>query len=186
ELYKTNACSELYNLIPHFTIDTESASCKHDGKWLGDPNPLNTNFFTEFFNLHQKAFSKMDVSTSDLLLYHLKKAENIPMGKPLGGFIRDYWVASCYDWHRPYPIRNNLSFDEIKKSLAATHETIFLTLIEDNINHFESEIKSILLTTMPMDLIKIIYSYGHSPLDIIAKIISIVKTDILKYGKLIE
>ncbi|AYV83676.1 MAG: hypothetical protein Hyperionvirus10_12 [Hyperionvirus sp.] len=180
ELQTVKSCNELYDLIPHFTIDRLDTLCNHDSRWLKDQSD---DFLNEFaYYQEQRTRIIIDPEATKKLLSQLKQAEFFSIGLTMGKFIRYYWLNAYYDWY-PYFTPRYLSFDEIKESLIKSPETNFLTIIQGNIYRFEREIKSV-LRKLPIDLIKIIYSYGYSPTDTFAKIISTIQIDILKYGKL--
>ncbi|AYV82774.1 MAG: hypothetical protein Hyperionvirus2_142 [Hyperionvirus sp.] len=164
---------ELHDLIPHISISMV-ISCEHILSECA-----NTKEFFRDFQGYQRG---RDYGTDMLSLLH--KMSNISIGESLAITIADYWVNGWYDWYKLPTKQFNRTFDEIKQSLRDTYETNFLTRIQGNIYRFENEIKSI-LSDMPLDLIKIIYSYGYSATDIFGKILSIVQIDILKYGEIL-
>jgi len=171
---KSISYSEAQDLIPHITLD-KIKGCEHIL-----PEDLSTiNFFSSF--QHYQRFRLGDEKN---LLSNLKLMSNISSGTHMAHFIADYWGNGCYNWYKSIDKQFNRTFIEIKESLRETPETNFLTMIQGNISRFEKEIKSI-LSGMPIDLIKIIYSYGYSAADIMGKIISVVQCDILKYGAII-
>ncbi|AYV80759.1 MAG: hypothetical protein Harvfovirus6_9 [Harvfovirus sp.] len=168
--------NDYLKLIPHLIIN-ESIKCEHTSS--------DTAFyFGNFSRYRQFAFSSSYQNTGTFLS-DLKKASYLEFGTYLSTFIADYWAAANYGWYTLHKPRFNLTNPEKQFFLRRTFETNFLTMFHGNTCRLEREIKSHLNCKIPLDLIKIIYSFSYSPTDILGKIISIVQLDILKYGKII-
>ncbi|AYV82762.1 MAG: hypothetical protein Hyperionvirus2_130 [Hyperionvirus sp.] len=172
--------SQYYYLIPHFKIDKQIVKCEHISEYLNPFGPRK-NFFGSFTQHARKMQNKTAVD----FISELKAMSHLPIGNLVADLIIDYWVTGHYRWFEQDKPLFNLTFDQMKKSVEDAFETNFLTTIQENTSRFESEIKSVLNVIMPLDLVKIIYSYGYSAADTLGKILSIVQGDLLKYAEII-
>ncbi|AYV82577.1 MAG: hypothetical protein Hyperionvirus1_156 [Hyperionvirus sp.] len=168
-------------LIPHFEIKRQTTPCEHIHIYI---NSGSKDFYYNLRPYQRSRLKQIDEPTKNLIQAHFNQMDYLPIGTRLASFISDYWASSVYDWYS-FSQRRFLTSTEIKDSVTNLPETNFLSILNENIDRFESEIKSVLHEPMPFDLIKIIYSYGYSPADIFGKLILILNSDILKYGIMI-
>ncbi|AYV83199.1 MAG: hypothetical protein Hyperionvirus5_5 [Hyperionvirus sp.] len=165
--------SDYFELVPYITIEEQVLPCEH---LAGETNCINN--FSGYRRREQGGM--MNEFQSEL-----KNVDHLKFGAHLSTFIVDYWAAANYGWYILRQPKFNLRFDQKKIFLRGAFETDFLTIAQGNIYRLEREIKSSVVDIIPIDLIKIIYSYSYSPTDIMGKIISIVQKDILRYGEII-
>jgi len=172
--------SKYFTLIPHITIDINNMSRDPCCVTLVEPTPM-LNFFLVIRRNQQHSRGSQIYEMCDSLLEDID-CFDIEGYRHLCRFIMDYWAHSNYGWYSSLGPKFRLSFPEVKALTDSAVETKLFKTFNENTDKFETEMKSAMNLLIIPPLINIICAYGHSMIDTMGKIISIVHQDILHYG----
>ncbi|AYV83707.1 MAG: hypothetical protein Hyperionvirus10_43 [Hyperionvirus sp.] len=175
--------SEWINLIPHITINAKYKSCERCSvKILPNPNGKGSNiFFEKILQFRPNNINTMIVEECLSILVDVDYLEISPY---VYHFIIDYWAHANYRWYPNEKRKFNLSFGEVKSITEGVYVTKLLVTLKESTDRFESEVKCALDSMVIGPLVSIVCTYGYSAMDTLGKIIGVVHSDILKYGKI--